>query len=297
MPSTEVAKQTREQVAAAAQQQPGKPTVFDLITKQKDQIELALPRHLDTERFTRIAITCVRTTPKLAECDAISLVGALMVSAQLGLEPGGPLGQAFLVPRWNSKTSTYDATFQLGYKGIIELARRSGQLLSIEAHEVCENDEFSYSYGLNDNLEHKPLLRGERGRVYAYYAMAKFKDGGHAFVVMSLDDIEGRKARSSSKDKGGKFYGPWVTDYDAMARKTCIRALAPYLPLSPELERAIRGDERAYRQIEPDLIDVPAIETEAPAELDPPADPETGEKTEYAPGEEPFETPKEEPAK
>lgn len=269
MATTEVARQTREQIQAAASAPAGKPTVFDLITRQKNQIELALPRHLDTDRFTRIAITCIRTTPKLAECDAISLVGALMVSAQLGLEPGGPLGQAFLVPRWNNKTKTYDATFQLGYKGIIELARRSGQLMSIEAHEVCENDEFSYSYGLDDHLRHQPLLRGERGAPYAYYAIAKFKDGGHAFVVMSLEDIEGRKARSSSQ-KDGKFYGPWTTDYDAMARKTCIRALAPYLPLSPELERAIRGDERVYRQVEPDLIDTPAIEEDVPvAELEP----------------------------
>lgn len=292
MPSREVATQVNAQVQAAAQSEPGRPTVFDLITKQKSQIELALPSHLNTERFTRIAITCIRTTPKLAECDAISLVGALMVSAQLGLEPGGPLGQAFLVPRWNNKTKTYDATFQLGYKGIIELARRSGQLKSIEAHEVCENDEFSYSYGLDDELVHRPLLRGDRGKPYAYYAMAKFKDGGHAFVVMSLADIDSRKGRSTSQ-KDGKFYGPWVSDYDAMARKTCIRALAPYLPLSPELERAIRGDERAYRQIEPDLVDTPALEVDeatgeiGPGESSPEADPE--QVPEQVPDGQPFE--------
>jgi recombination protein RecT len=259
MPTTEVARQTRDQVVAhAAGGGTGQPTVFDLIRRQRDAIEMALPKHLDTDRFTRIALTCIRTTPKLAECDAMSLIGALMVSAQLGLEPGGPLGQAYLVPRWNNKTKTNDAQFQLGYKGIIELARRSGQLVSIEAHEVCENDEFSYSYGLDDHLTHKPLLRGDRGRPYAYYAIAKFKDGGHAFVVLSLEDIERRKSRSSSQ-KNGEFYGAWVTDYDAMARKTCIRALAPYLPLSPELERAIRADERTYRTIEPELVDVPAL--------------------------------------
>src|SRR2546430_2149817 len=127
-------------MAAGASGNSGAPTVFDLIKRQQRAIETALPRHLDGDRFTRIAVTTLRSTPGLAKCDAMSFLGALMVSAQLGLEPGGPLGQAYLIP-FNNQVQ-----FILGYRGIIELARRSGQLSSIEAHEVCEKDEFSYSY-------------------------------------------------------------------------------------------------------------------------------------------------------
>ena len=263
MATSEVARQTRDQVvAAAASNGSGQPTVFDLIKRQRSAIEVALPKHLDTDRFARIAMTLVRTNPKLAACDPMSFIGALMVSAQLGLEPSGAggLGQAWLVPYGK------EVQFQIGYKGIIELARRSGQLSSIEAHEVCENDEFSYSYGLDDHLTHTPLLRGDRGRPFAYYAVAKFKDGGHAFVVLSRDDVESHRKRSKAKDSG-----PWVTDYDAMARKTCIRVLAPYLPLSPELEKAISGDGRTFRSIEPDMAETPAVE---PVDDDEPVEPE-----------------------
>lgn len=281
MGTTDVVRQTREQVVASASSTgSGPPTVFDLIRKQQGAIETALPKHLSGDRFSRIAVTTLRTTPALARCDAMSFIGALMVSAQLGLEPGGPLGQAFLVPFGNQ------VQFIIGYRGIIELARRSGQLSSIEAHEVCENDEFSYSYGLDDHLTHVPVLKGERGDAYAFYAIAKFKDGGHAFVVLSKDEVDKHRARS----KTGRN-GPWSTDYDAMARKTCIRALAPYLPLSPELERAIRGDERVYRQVEPDLIDTPAIEDDPPTELGAGDDP--GPAAADDPGR-PFDEPKSE---
>lgn len=282
MPSSSEVVRQQAQQSAVAPRGDGPPTVFDLINRQKSSIEMALPAHLSSDRFTRIALTVVRQNRQLAECDAASLIGALMVSAQLGLEPGGPLGQAYLVP------FKREVTFILGYKGIIELARRSGQLSSIVAHEVCENDEFSYHYGIEDHLEHRPVIKGPRGNAYAYYAIAKFKDGGNAFVVLSRDDIEKHRKRSSSKDRG-----PWVSDYDAMARKTCIRVLAPYLPLSPELERAIGADERSFRRIEPDMIDAPELaagdddeqEVGAPAALDAPVtvDPPEPEQNQEGP--------------
>jgi recombination protein RecT len=274
MPSSSEVVRQQAQQSAVAPRGDGPPTVFELINRQKSSIEMALPAHLSSDRFTRIALTVVRQNRQLAECDAASLIGALMVSAQLGLEPGGPLGQAYLVP------FKREVTFILGDKGIIELARRSGQLSSIVAHEVCENDEFSYHYGIQDHLEHRPVIKGPRGEAYAYYAIAKFKDGGNAFVVLSRDDIEKHRKRSSSRDRG-----PWVTDYDAMARKTCIRVLAPYLPLSPELERAMAADERSFRRIEPDMADAPELpaatedepdeaEVVSPAAIEAPAEPE-----------------------
>lgn len=198
--------------AAPDDRAPSGPTIFDLVEKQKPALARALPRHLDADRLTRIIVTEVRRNPKLLQCDPQSLLGACMQAAQLGLEPG-PLGLAYLVPYWNNKTRSYDIQFQLGYRGMLELARRSGQIRSIVAREVCANDTFEFEYGLDERLVHKPALAA-RGDVVAYYGVAHLTDGGHVVHVMSRDDIDKYRARSKA-DKNG----PWVTDYDAMARK------------------------------------------------------------------------------
>lgn len=226
-----------QQLATRAAAPPAKrgTTVADLIEQQKPQIALALPHHLDTERFARIALTELRRNPRLAACNPVSLLGALMQSAQLGLEPG-PLGQAYLVPFGN------EVTFIIGYRGLIDLFRRSGEMLSIVAREVRDADEFEFWVDeTGDRLRHVPNLRGDRGQAYAYYAIARFRDGGQLVHVMTRDDIDRHRKRSRSKDSG-----PWQTDYDAMARKTVIRAMAPYLPLSAEVASAFDADERSH---------------------------------------------------
>ena len=244
----------------------GRPTVFDLIMKQRDQIEMALPRHVDTDRFARIALTCVRTTPKLAECDAASLLGALMIAAQTGTEPGPPFGYSYLVP-YNKQVQ-----YILGYRGITKLAYQSGMMSSIDAHEVREDDDFDYRFGTDSYLHHKPAM-GDRGKTELWYAVARFKDGGHTFSVLDRAEIDRHRKRSRATGQNT----PWNTDFDAMARKTCIRVLAPYLPLSPELEAAFKADERVYRDIGPDMADMPALEAggdggdgEPPSDEDPP---------------------------
>lgn len=250
--STDVVKQQIQE--AAVKGDSDQATVFDLIKRHKGALEMALPRHLQGDRFARIALTLVRSTPKLAECEPLSFIGALLVAAQLGLEPGPPLGLSWILPYYNKANRQLEAQFQLGYKGIIELYRRSGQYQSIQAREVCENDKFSYRYGLDDELVHEPPLREERGASFAWYAVAKFQNGGHAFVVLSRDQVEARRKRGQD--------GPaWRTDYDAMARKSAVRALAPWLPLSPELERQLSADGRTFREIGPDLVDPPALES------------------------------------
>lgn len=289
MPSSEVAKQTRDQITAAAQAGVGNPTVFDLLKQQQPAIERALPQHIDGERFARIAVTLVRQTPKLLECTPLSFIGSLMVAAQLGLEPGPPLGLSWLIPRYNSKTRKLEAGFQIGYHGVVELFRRSGEFLAIQAFEVCENDAFDYEYGLTPALHHKPPKRGERGHAYAYYCIARFKDGGSAFIVLSREEVEKRRARGED--------GPaWRTDYDAMAKKTTVMALKPWLPLAPELERQLATDGRTFRDgPEPNMADAPSSDLSDDGTIDaeivdePPTDPKTGEVT-YKPGEEPFET-------
>jgi recombination protein RecT len=208
---------------ATRSEQGGEMTVFQAIERQKAEIARALPKHMDADRIARIATTVIRQTPALGRCDVASLLGALMTASQLGLEPG-PLGEAYLVPYGRK------VTFIPGYRGLIKLAWQSGRLQSIQAHTVCERDEFDYEYGLEPKLRHKPALNG-RGKVIAVYAAAVFKDGGSAFVVMSTEDVEAIRKRSAS----GKN-GPWVTDWDAMARKTAVRQLARWLPMSTELQ-------------------------------------------------------------
>lgn len=232
------------------------PTVLDLIERMKPQIARALPKHMDPERLTRIVLTTLRTTPKLLECTPQSLLAAVMLSAQLGLEPG-PLGHCYFVPFRNKRTGNTDVQFIVGYKGYIDLARRSGTIVDIAAREVCEHDHFEFEYGLEERLIHRPALTG-RGAPIAYYGVAHFRDGGHMILVMSREDIEAYRRRSRASDDG-----PWVSDYDAMAKKTVIRRMASFMPLSVEVARAVAQDEAVKTEIADDMADVIDITPEA----------------------------------
>lgn len=147
------------------------------------------------------------------------------------------MGQCYLVPFYNKKTQSYDVQFVLGYKGMIDLARRSGVITNIYAHEVREKDEFSYCYGLNPQLNHVPALT-ERGDILGFYAVAHLKDGGHLFQYLSVEDVEKRKDRSKAKE-----YGPWQSDYEEMGKKTVLRHMWKYLPVSVEIMKKAVLDE------------------------------------------------------
>lgn len=222
-------------------------TIKDLLDRSQAEFARALPRHLDIDRFMRIAFTSIRQNPNLLGCTPQSLLAAVMQAAQLGLEPDGILGHAYLVPYKNNKSGTTDAQFQVGYKGLISLARRSGEVRSICAHVVYENDKFEFAYGLSEKLEHVPA-RGERGNKIAVYAIAHFKDGGYAFEVMFNEDVEKIKKKSRAASSG-----PWVDFPDEMWRKTAVRKLAKYLPLSVEFQKAAALDEYV------DLVGLEAI--------------------------------------
>ena len=205
------------------------PSLAVLIERMKPEMGRALPKHMDPDRMARIALTVLRQTPKLGECNPQSFLGALMTAAQCGLEPG-PLGEAYLVPYGR------EVTFVPGYRGLVKLAWNSNQLSSIAAHVVHENDTFEFAYGLEPTLVHKPSLR-DRGDVIAAYAVATFKHGGNAFEIMSVEDIEAIRKRSKAANSG-----PWVTDWAQMARKTVLKRLSKWLPLSPEFADAIQRD-------------------------------------------------------
>ena len=225
-------------------------TIRDSIDKMLPQIAKVLPKHLSVDRVARIAMTTIQKNPKLAECDIKSLLGAVMAASQVGLEVDDILGQAYLVPFWNSKERRFNAQLQIGYKGFLDLARRSGQVVNIVSQVVYQNDEFDFEYGFDEKLKHKPATSNRGTAVYAY-AYANLKDGGRVFEVLTLDDIEkARMSSSSQKDFNTKKtsttpIGIWAEHYEAMARKTAIRRLAKYLPLSVELLRATALDENA----------------------------------------------------
>lgn len=212
-------------------------TVVGLLDKMKGEIARCLPKHLTPERMMRIAVTELRKTPKLQECDPMSFIAAIMQASQLGLEPG-IMGSCYLIPFWNSKLKKFECTFMPGYRGFLDLARRSGQIVSLVSRAVYENDEFSYEFGLKENIIHKPCM-DDKGNLIAVYAVALLKDGGHQFDVMSKEEVEAIRDQSKSKDDG-----PWVTHYEEMAKKTVLRRLFKWLPCSVEMQKTITLDEQ-----------------------------------------------------
>ena len=231
-------------------------TIAAYLKKMGPEIEKALPKHMDADRMARIALTTIRTNPKLLECSVPSLLGAVMQSAQLGLEPG-LVGHCYFVPFKNGKTGQSEVQFIIGYKGMIDLARRSGNIESIYAHAVYANDTFEYEYGLHPKLVHKPAMT-ERGEFIGAYAVAHFKDGGYQFEFMPKEEIERRRKRSKAANAG-----PWVTDYEEMAKKTVIRHMWKYLPISIEIQQQAAQDEVVRKDVTAEPEPVEYIEAEA----------------------------------
>lgn len=253
-----------------------------LLKRMHTQIEKALPSVITPERFTRIALTAYSDNAALQKCDADSFLGAMMQTAQLGVEPNTPLGQAYLIPYGNK------VQFQLGYRGMIDLAYRSGEIQMIQAHEVHENDEFEYELGLDPKLRHIPALKN-RGEVILYYAVFKLTNGGVGFEVMSKEDVETFAKKKSKTYRNG----PWQTDFDAMAKKTLVKRLLKFAPVKSDFARAVAADETIKSGISENMADLPDetvtidAETTAPTENadyeeipmpgDLYTDPETGE--------------------
>lgn len=165
-----------------------------LIKAMEPEIKKALPSVITPERFTRMVFTALSSTPKLQQCTPQSFLGAMMQAAQLGLEPNTPVGQAYLIPYKNK--GIQECQFQLGYKGLIDLAYRSGEIKDIQAHEVYENDVFEYEFGLEPKLKHIPATH-DRGEIIMYYAVFHIVNGGYGFEVMSKEDIINHAKKTS----------------------------------------------------------------------------------------------------
>lgn len=254
------------------------PSLGQQIATMEHQFALAAPRGVEARQIVRDALTCLRQNPKLAECEPQSVLGSLMTMAQLGLRPG-VLGHGWLLPFWDSRykwkdengrerTGGHKAQLVIGYQGLVELAYRSGQIARITAHAVHQNDHFELSYGLDENLVHRPSA-GARGEPTGYYATVMIKGGASSFYYMTHAEMEVYRDRfATAKTKEGKVVGPWRDNFEGMAKKTCIRQLSKLMPKSTELAIGLAVDDtvridltptadlaHVSQRIEPDAIE------------------------------------------
>lgn len=211
----------------------------------KTQLQQVAAAHMKPERMMRLMANAIRTTPKLGECDPMSLLGGLMTCAGLGLEPNTIMGHAYLIPFKNNKKGITEVQLVVGYKGLIDLARRSGHITSISANiHYSDDDLWEYEEGTDARLRHVP--GPQTGDKLHAYAIAKFRDGGHAYVVLPWAKVMKIRDGSQGWQTAVRFNAtdknPWKTHEDEMAKKTAIRALAKYLPLSVEFRDALTVD-------------------------------------------------------
>lgn len=225
-----------------------KSTVQDLIKHAMPEMIKLMPKHLNTERFYQLAIATINREPKLAKCDPLSFLSCLMKCATLGLEPSAVdgLGNVFILPYGT------EATFILGYKGMLKLARNAG-VQEIAAHIVCENDHFEIEFGTNPRIIHRPDVFNNRGSMKGVYLVAKWDDGKSQHTeFMSKAEIDEHMKLSPSVKSGKK--SPWTTDYEEMARKTVIRRAFKMLPVSADALKAVDQDEQSGTSLRNDFI-------------------------------------------
>jgi recombination protein RecT len=215
------------------------PTLVQMLGQMTPEIARALPRHVNPDRMARIALTALRTTPKLAQCTPESFLGCIIQAAQLGLEVNTPLGHAYLIPFEDRRNNRVLCQLIIGYQGMIDLARRSGFVKAVYAFAVYKGDEFSWTLGLEPSIKHTPGDTDKTDKDLTHvYAVAKLEGGEPIFTVLKRSDVE--RYRKRSKASGS---GPWTTDYEAMALKTAIRRLYRWLPKSVEMAHAAALDE------------------------------------------------------
>lgn len=256
---------------SAAKTSDSKSPMQTYIRQMQGEIRKALPAVITPERFTRIVLSALSSNPKLAQTTPQSFLAAMMTAAQLGMEPNTPLGQAYLIPYYNNKTKTSECQFQLGYKGMIDLAYRSGDVSIIQAQVVYERDSFDYSFGLEPVLKHIPAA-ADRGEPTFVYAMFRTKEGGFGFDVMSMDAVR-RFAQQYSKSYGS---GPWQTNFEEMAKKTVLKKVLKYAPLKSDFQRGLALDGTVKTEVSEDMYTVPGTVLEV--------DSETGAVTEVQAG-------------
>lgn len=241
-------------------------TLSSMIEAASMELGRALPKHMSSERLVRIALTCIRQNPKLAQCTPASFMGALFTSAQLGIEPIN--GLAYLLPFNNSRkvgeqwTTQMECQFMLGYKGLANLFYRHEKALQLAWGIVYKNDTFEYEYGTEAFLHHRPTT-DEPGPVIGYYVIAELTGNARPFRYMTQADCltHGMKHSKTYDKKKNAFdpKSPWYTNLDSMCLKTVLIQLHKLLPLSFGLHQAIATDEtsREYKKGVKDALELP----------------------------------------
>lgn len=245
-----------------------------LANVMKAKIAAVLPKHVTPERMLKALMVAASKTPKLLECTQESVVKSLMDASTLGLDCSGTLGSGYLIPfakntkdakgEWTKRT---ECQFIPGFRGLIDLARRGGQIADIQAHMVYAQDEFNMEYGTEPKVHHIPYLGSDRREEYiGVYAVAFFKDGTKHPEFMTLADVDTIRNQAMAKNKQKEPSGPWKDHYVEMCKKTAIRRLCKTLPLSPELEAAFAMEDTAFEQMghgPGNTITVDALDTKA----------------------------------
>jgi recombination protein RecT len=228
-------------------------TLRDMLEKARMSMQAVIPKHVTPERLIKLALVAASRNPKLLQCTPVSVVQAVMQAAQLGLEFGGAMPEAHIIPYGDQ------ATFQTDYRGLLSLARRSGDISLIGAWPVYAKDEFEYeNTDAGQVLTHKPFLGDDPGPIKLVYAIARLKSTALPQIeIMRKKDVDHIRAKSKAANNG-----PWVTDYDQMARKTVLRRICNYIPRSLELSTALELEDRAERgeAVALDLDLTPALE-------------------------------------
>lgn len=208
------------------------------IASYKKKFELLMPKGGDSDQIVADAIQMLEATPKLRECDPMSVLGGLVTISQLNLRPG-VLGEAWLVPMFNGRERKFQATLVVGYQGYLKLAYNSEQVKHVESRVVYEGDVFDFSFN-NEQLVHKPDFTKPKGRPIAFYAVVHMANG-HTHVERPFTYAEMEEHRDKfamAKKKDGTVVGPWVQNFEAMARKTMILRALKYLPKSISYQTA-----------------------------------------------------------
>lgn len=203
-------------------------------------------------RLIQVITTVIKRNPELQKCSPSSVIGGMLQAAMLNLDFNPNLGLCYLVPYGNKSGST-DAQFQLGYRGMVTLAQRSGEITDIYAKCVYLEDEFYVEYGLNRNLKHIPNFNGTQidDNITFVYAVAKTKNGGVYFEVLSRAEVEKLRKRSPMQKYGVK--GAWLTDYSEMAKAKVIKQLAKLLPMSTDYNYSVFTDGMVIKTSQTDL--------------------------------------------
>lgn len=246
--SNEVFEKRKQEVAIFNKK---KQRVSDLLDSNRAAIARALPKLVTVDRMIQTALTAMIRTPSLLDCTGHSLISCILTSSQLGLMPDNILGECYLIPFNNTRKGVKECTFIVGYKGLVTLAMRSGQVKSITAQAVYAanqdgGDLFDYDMGLNEKLVHKPSGMIDVLKITHFYTIVRFINGGYVMQVMTRAQVEAVRNESKNYQYAAKkeetIWGKYFTE---MGCKTVVRRAMKYVPLSPEMAKAVALDEAA----------------------------------------------------